>query len=94
MAEGRPVRSLHGPITRDARFVVACDQCDFQADSAAATAEEAAADLARRHKHHGRRDPVLTPTRTDYKAHPLFVGRFEHEDARRERESQPREVTR
>ena len=91
------LRSLHRPVTLDARFTIACDQCDFAADSAATTPEDAAADLARRHKHHAvmggvvvEVPKVLTAAAVDYKAHPLFQGRFEHADAKRERE-QPKE---
>jgi hypothetical protein len=81
-----PLRSLHRPVTLDARYTVSCDRCQFTADSAAVSADAAAFEFAKRHVHHD--TPEVPPLKTevrDYKAHPLFVGRFEHADAKRER---------
>lgn len=91
MAERRI--TLHGPITRDGRYTMACDRCAFIADSDARSPEAAEAEARRRHRHHDGKGTNFVVTPVDYTEHPLFVGRFTHEDRRRPG-APPREATR
>lgn len=60
------------PLVPGARYVVTCGGCGFAADSAAASARLAEAEVTRRHRCPAR---SLTARYVDYSTHPLHEGR-------------------